>query len=309
VSATGSDCRWRQRGLEGDDGYRDASDTGSTLPCHGRNVYVFVALRTRPTLFCWRCRHFECHFDLAERYNLPLFLHDRNTGGDFDRGCTRSRPSRRACAVAVHQRNLQLQPCMHAARAVAGIIRKHRDRFPAGVVHSFTGSKEELDSYLDMGLYIGINGCRCVALHSCQGISPLAGRVSMPPSCAAWRSNVRRCSLKTPENLDVVKRVPLDRLMLETGASLPAAETPRPCLDTALPPWPLCTATLHALPLTCPADAPWCDIRKTHASCEWISGWRVCLILLQWPERLIEPHHCLTARLLQTRTSRRTSRQ
>lgn len=46
------------------------------------------------------------------------------------------------------------------ALAAAGIIRKHRDRFPAGVVHSFTGSKEELDSYLDMGLYIGINGCR-----------------------------------------------------------------------------------------------------------------------------------------------------
>ena len=26
---------------------------------------------------------FPLHFDLAEKYGLPLFLHDRNTGGDF----------------------------------------------------------------------------------------------------------------------------------------------------------------------------------------------------------------------------------
>ena len=105
-------------------------------------------------------RHFGFHFDLAEKYKLPMFLHDRNTGGDF-----------------------------------AAIVREQRHRIPGGVVHSFTGTLDEMRTYLDLDLYIGINGC----------------------------------SLKTPENLAVVAEIPLERLLLET-------------------------------------DAPWCEIKKSHAS-------------------------------------------
>lgn len=64
--------------------------------------------------------HFPLHFDLAERYGLPLFLHDRNTGGDF-----------------------------------AAMMKANRHRIPGGVVHSFTGTSEELQTYLDVGLDIG----------------------------------------------------------------------------------------------------------------------------------------------------------
>lgn len=74
------------------------------------------------------------------------------------------------------------------------IIRMHRHRFNDGLVHSFTGTLEEAQQILAQNLYIGINGA----------------------------------SLRTPENLQVVKQIPLDRIMIES-------------------------------------DAPWCDIRKSHA--------------------------------------------
>ncbi|KNE59140.1 TatD family hydrolase [Allomyces macrogynus ATCC 38327] len=104
--------------------------------------------------------YFQRQFDLTKATGLPMFLHNRNTGGDMVK-----------------------------------ILKANRHKFTTGVVHSFDGSLDELQELLALGLYIGINGC----------------------------------SLKQPENLEVLKHIPLDRLMLET-------------------------------------DAPWCDIRPTHAS-------------------------------------------
>lgn len=99
-----------------------------------------------------------------QHLNLPLFLHMRNACDDF---------------VSI------ISPFIES-----GAIKKGN-----GVVHSFTGSKDELAKILDLGFYIGVNGC----------------------------------SLKTQENLDVAKLIPMDKLLIET-------------------------------------DAPWCEIRKTHAA-------------------------------------------
>jgi TatD DNase family protein len=64
------------------------------------------------------------------------------------------------------------------------ILKDNRKRFTDGVVHSFTGSMSEAKEIIQMGLYLSINGV----------------------------------SMRTPQNCQVAKQLPLDRIMLETDA-------------------------------------------------------------------------------------------
>ncbi|KAL3755534.1 hypothetical protein ACJRO7_002567 [Eucalyptus globulus] len=82
-----------------------------------------------------------------------------------------------------------------AADDFCEIVERNKDSFTAGVAHSFTGSAEDRDKLLSFSnIYLGVNGC----------------------------------SLKTAENLDVVRGIPLERMMIET-------------------------------------DSPYCEIKSTHA--------------------------------------------
>lgn len=118
-------------------------------------------------MFCPRdlqLKYFEMQLiSLAGPLGLPLFLHCRTS---------------------------------EAAQDLVQLLNKHRNLLPTppGVVHSFDGSVEDASRFIELGFYIGINGC----------------------------------SLKTAENLDVVRQLPLDSLLLET-------------------------------------DAPWCGIKASHA--------------------------------------------
>jgi len=67
----------------------------------------------------WFIRQLEC----ADRLDLPLIFHERDSEGRF------------------------LEILMH-----------HETKIRKGVVHCFSGNKKELESYLDLGLYIGITG-------------------------------------------------------------------------------------------------------------------------------------------------------
>ncbi|KAI0136944.1 hypothetical protein BJ170DRAFT_603811 [Xylariales sp. AK1849] len=89
---------------------------------------------------------------LALKPQLPLFLHSRAAHGDF----------------------------VGLLKAKFGNKLEKLEK--GGVVHSFTGTVDEMNELMELGLYIGTNGC----------------------------------SFKTAENCAVVKDIHLDRLMLET---------------------------------------------------------------------------------------------
>lgn len=69
---------------------------------------------------------FEQQIALAKKVKKPLFLHERSAHQEF-----------------------------------VDIMKNHTDITPHSVVHCFTGSKEELKTYLDLGFYIGITGWVC----------------------------------------------------------------------------------------------------------------------------------------------------
>jgi TatD DNase family protein len=94
---------------------------------------------------------FEAQVALAEELQKPLFLHERDAGQRF-----------------------------------YDILTATRKSVP-GVVHCFTGSRESLKAYLDLGLHIGITG---------------------------WICDERRGKPLR----ELVREIPLDRLMIETDA-------------------------------------------------------------------------------------------
>lgn len=111
--------------------------------------------------------HFASQLDLAVQHKLPLFLHSRAAHADF-----------------VDILKSRLEEIHSALTKTYGVpLRDDANIKRVGVVHSFTGTVDEVKELLALGLFIGINGC----------------------------------SLKTLENLDVIKHIPLSRIMLETG--------------------------------------------------------------------------------------------
>ena len=136
-------------------------------------------------------KHFAYQLSLAVKFRLPLFLHSRAAPDDF--------------AAIIGPRIAEISQAVNAGGDVgpppalpAELEERHGSGSPAlrvGVVHSHTGSMAEMKQLVEMGFFLSINGC----------------------------------GMKTQENLEVVKALPLDRLMLET-------------------------------------DCPWCEVRASHAS-------------------------------------------
>ncbi|CAI4054943.1 3'-5'-exodeoxyribonuclease SKDI_02G0540 [Saccharomyces kudriavzevii IFO 1802] len=129
----------------------------------------------------------------AKLSNYPLFLHMRNACDDFIQILQKF--------VAGFTDNKDIFKLQELdASSTSGFYKFPPDR--KLVVHSFTGSEEDLQKILNLSpnCFIGVNGC----------------------------------SLRTEEMLSVVKQIPLKRLLLET-------------------------------------DAPWCEIKRTHKSFEYLT--------------------------------------
>lgn len=107
---------------------------------------------------------FAAQIELAEELDMPLFLHERAAFTDFK-----------------------------------AVLQQHPETCSRAVVHCFTGSKRELEGYLELGCSIGITG---------------------------WVCDERR-----GEQLRaIVKYIPRDKLMIETDAPflIPRNLKPRP---------------------------------------------------------------------------------
>ncbi|SMQ55678.1 unnamed protein product [Zymoseptoria tritici ST99CH_1A5] len=141
---------------------REARDNGTATAFGEIGLdYDRLTLCDKETQLTW----FAKQLDLAAELNMPLFLHSRAAASDFER-----------------------------------LLTSRLEQLPKrGVVHSFTGSLEEMQRIVALGFDVGINGC----------------------------------SMKTEENLAVVKEVPLERLQIET-------------------------------------DGPWCEMRPSHASAKFL---------------------------------------
>ncbi|KAH7085081.1 deoxyribonuclease tatD [Paraphoma chrysanthemicola] len=110
-------------------------------------------------------KYFEAQLEIAVEVQLPLFLHSRAASEDFER-----------------------------------LLGARLEQLPKrGLVHSFTGTIEEMQRLVGLGFDIGVNGC----------------------------------SMKTDENIEVVKQIPLEHLQIET-------------------------------------DGPWCEMRPSHASAKFL---------------------------------------
>lgn len=88
----------------------------------------------------------ECGLDFNRNYS-PHPDQERWFVAQLELGCELGKP------LFLHSRD--------AHPRFADILRAHRDRLPRAVAHCFTGSREELHAYLDLGLYVGITGWIC----------------------------------------------------------------------------------------------------------------------------------------------------
>ena len=186
---------------------RDAhGDAGEKSGVFGRVVAVGeCGLDWDRTQFCAKETQllwFERQFELAERTNLPMFLHSRACAAEFAETLDKCLPrlTTRTASASESADDANIED-IHRNTLVG---RKHH---PGVVVHSFTGGEDELrDLASRPGVFVGVNGC------SLRGEATLAALAS--GACA------------------------LERLMLETDAPWCGVKASHPGFGAIKTTWP-----------------------------------------------------------------------
>lgn len=144
-------------------------------------------------------KYFEAQLEIAVEVQLPLFLHSRASSEDFER--------------------LLKDKLAHLPKR--------------GLVHSFTGTPEEMQRLVELGFDIGVNGCSM--------------KSKWPRSLSS--PNRRLILNLADENIEVVKQIPLERLQIETDG-----------------PWVNLTNGVE----TQIANVQQCEMRPSHASAKYL---------------------------------------
>ena len=171
-----------------------SSEATAALELSHSDPRLYCTVGVHPT----RCDEFEACEGGGEAYMAKL-LATAQEGRRGRESCCRWRTWPRLRSPTILQKKTQLKwfeaqllelvpvlktPLFLHSRAadedMLRLLRKHS--VVDGVVHSFTGSMDEMEALVELGLHIGINGC----------------------------------SLKTEANLRVVEAIPTDKLLLET---------------------------------------------------------------------------------------------
>ncbi|CAG0902427.1 unnamed protein product [Darwinula stevensoni] len=186
------------------------SDSRAALALAKLHERLFSTVGCHPT----RCGEFEAHDGGADAYLEELSsLASENRGkvvaiGEFGLDYDRLQFCPKDIQLKYFEKQLELVKltglpmflhCRNSADDLVSVLERHKDGPWKGVVHSFDGSLKDARAIIDLGLHVGVNGC----------------------------------SLKTKENLEVLKEIPIDRLMVET-------------------------------------DCPWCEIRPSHVGYEHV---------------------------------------